>query len=428
MGVAVGGSGGLYLVGETLGTLPGQTHAGNWDVFVVKLSPGETVPPNTPTTADAGRPYAITEDGGLTLDASASSDPDGDTLTYSWDVNGDVTFGDAIGVTPTLTWGQLGALGIGDGPNTHAVRVRVSDGTGNVVASEPTTLVVTNVAPTATLTNDGPVLDGEPATVQFIDAYDHSAADLATLRYAFALDPAALETVTYATAGTNPSAVFTFAEGGIHTVYGRVIDKDGGYSQYSTAIEVIALQPAIGGFVVNAGAAQRSNVERVEVRFNRATNVPDLIASGAIVDSVQLFGTNRIILDARHFQYHAATTTLIVDLTVDGFGGSRATLLGDGRFQLRLDTAAITARGVPGNGLLDDDGEADGWASRDFHRLEGDYDGDGVVSLLDRSLFLAHYGIRVGQGAYDFIHDLDGDGVVGLADYPRRSKRIGRRV
>ena len=37
------------------------------------------------------------------LNGSASTDPDGDALTYSWDIDGNGTFGDATGKTPTVT-------------------------------------------------------------------------------------------------------------------------------------------------------------------------------------------------------------------------------------------------------------------------------------------------------------------------------------
>ena len=58
----------------------------------------------------------------LALDASHTADPDGDPLTYSWDINGDGVFGDATGAKPTLTWAQLEALGIVNGPSSFAVQ------------------------------------------------------------------------------------------------------------------------------------------------------------------------------------------------------------------------------------------------------------------------------------------------------------------
>ena len=103
---------------------------------------------NQPPSANAGGPYMIAEGDSLSLNAAGSTDPDHDPLTYSWDVNGDGVFGDASGVIPTLTWAQLQALGINDGPRTVSnLRVRIDDGHAHVVDSPVTTLTVTNVAP-----------------------------------------------------------------------------------------------------------------------------------------------------------------------------------------------------------------------------------------------------------------------------------------
>src|SRR5262249_3465959 len=104
-----------------------------------------SVSANSPPTPSAGGPYAINEGDGLTLNATASLDPDGDLLSYSWDVNGEGVFGDATGVTPILAWQQLQTPGIHDGPASFAVRVRVNDGQGPDVTSGPASLMVQNV-------------------------------------------------------------------------------------------------------------------------------------------------------------------------------------------------------------------------------------------------------------------------------------------
>ncbi|MGZ4147798.1 MAG: PKD domain-containing protein [Actinomycetota bacterium] len=58
----------------------------------------------------------------VTLNASGSTDPNGDALRYSWDLNGDKTYGDATGAIQTRTFTS---------PGTFRVGVRVSDPGGS---------------------------------------------------------------------------------------------------------------------------------------------------------------------------------------------------------------------------------------------------------------------------------------------------------
>lgn len=218
-------------------------------------------------------------------------------------------------------------------------------------------------------------------------------------------------------------------------------DGDGSDLDGTPGVDGVASHPDTRGPVVpileaasqavDDGTAQRSNIASYTLTFNQGTVLPSLIESGAIVDAVRIVDVateTAIPLAASRYRYDAPSFTLTIDLTADGFGGSPATMLADGRYQLRLDTAAITGAGDPSNALWDDDGMRDATLRRDFHRLEGDFDGDAVVSLADRSILMARVGARVGQPTYAVSCDLNGDGVISLADYLLWTRRIGRRV
>ena len=94
---------------------------------------------NLPPVANAGPDVQTPEGTDLTLDGSASFDPEGKPLTYSWDLDGDGICDDSSGTArPTFT--QVGNDG------TTVVKVCVADEAG--MTDEDTAVVtVTNVAP-----------------------------------------------------------------------------------------------------------------------------------------------------------------------------------------------------------------------------------------------------------------------------------------
>jgi glucose/arabinose dehydrogenase len=99
-----------------------------------------------PVARETATPTSGTAPLTVQFDATGSSDPDGDPLSYSWDLNGDGVYGDATTARPTYTYA---ASGIFD------TSVRVSDGRGGV-ATDHVTITVGLAPPKPTITAPAP--------------------------------------------------------------------------------------------------------------------------------------------------------------------------------------------------------------------------------------------------------------------------------
>ena len=122
----------------------------------------------------------------------------------------------------------------------YAFSYTVSDVAGNV-GSDTVVVTATNVPPTATdMINSGPVTKASPVTVSLPGGWDVSEADMAAgLHYFFSTSESARDAATYDTAGTADSQQFTFSNSGSYTVFGRILDKDNGYTDYQTNVMVV---------------------------------------------------------------------------------------------------------------------------------------------------------------------------------------------
>jgi PKD repeat protein len=185
-------------------------------------------------TATFGGPSSVNEGTSTAKVTFTSSTGGSGGYTYSYDFNNDGNFEITGSSTASAT---IPESYVDDGPSTRVVHGRITDSLGGYT-DYTTSITVTNVAPTATFSNTGPVNIGTAVTVKFTNPSDPSTADTnAGFHYSFAQSQNALAT-TYAGAGTGTSANYTYNASGTYTVYGRIFDKDNGSTDYTTQVTV----------------------------------------------------------------------------------------------------------------------------------------------------------------------------------------------
>jgi len=138
---SVGPDGAFYITQRRI-TYDNGARGGGWSLVRLSRPGGFSTPPgvpsNKPPVADAGTVQAVECSGAssadVTLDGSASTDPDGDALTYAWSWAG----GLATGVSPIVS------LPLG----TTVVTLTVADPDGETDTATVSIIVQDNTAPT----------------------------------------------------------------------------------------------------------------------------------------------------------------------------------------------------------------------------------------------------------------------------------------
>ncbi len=194
--------------------------------------------PNTPPTADAGP--AVTGQVGtpVQFNGSASSDPEGDALSYQWD------FGDGMagtGVMPTNSYGQCGL---------YNVTLTVQDNIG-LSGTATTTANIASTGTTAPVANAGGDTAGN---------YSGSAGSNIAFDGSASADPDC-DIVSYAwnfgdgNTGTGATILHSYTTAGSYVVTLTVTDNDGLTASASATVTVVDTGPLDGAALYDTNCA-----------------------------------------------------------------------------------------------------------------------------------------------------------------------------
>jgi PKD repeat protein len=160
---------------------------------------GANNPPNAVATAS---PTSGSAPLTVRFNGSGSSDPDGDAISYAWDLDGDGAYDDSTAANPSFTYSTAG---------TYTTRLRVTDARGASSLSTPITITVgaANSAPT-------PVIDTPASSLTWAVGDTISFSGHATDAQDGTLPPSALSwsvLIRHCTSGCHTHLIQTFNDG-----------------------------------------------------------------------------------------------------------------------------------------------------------------------------------------------------------------------
>ena len=201
---------------------------------------GLNLNPTAPPVANAGGPYPGSEGTAVNFNGTGSSDPNGQTLTYSWD------FGDgsavSSGVAPSHTYLDNGiytvTLTVSNGITTSTAAAAIANianvrpAVGAIAAPASPVQINTNMTVTAGFTDQG-VVDTHTAVINWGDGTSSAG------------------TVTETSGSGSVGGTHAYNAAGVYTVTLTVTDKDAGTAE-SVFEFVVVFDPA-AGFVTGGG-------------------------------------------------------------------------------------------------------------------------------------------------------------------------------
>ncbi len=359
-----------------------------------------TAPTNAAPAPGVISGNALVNEGGSGTYTSDAADADGDALSYTWSVtSGNAAVGSGQGTSSV-------GLNFGDGPSTVVLHLDVNDGHGHIVSPPDRTISVANVVPTATFGNNGPVNEGAELTVAFTGQVDPSSVDVsAGLRYSYSCSNNPAQLTSYASASTSLSTTCTFQDNGTFPVLGRIIDKDGGFTDYTTNVVVNNVAPSLSNVLatpatVNEGGSTTLTGNITDPGTLDAFTLSINWGDGSATETVTLpagsasFSVPHTFVDDNPTATSSDAHTVSVTVTDDDAGAdTESTQVTVNNVAPTVDAGAATATADEGtpfarSGSFTDPGTGDTWtATVDYG------DGTGVQALTlngDKTFNLNH--------------------------------------
>lgn len=215
-------SSGLTALGDTelIPSDPGLDTAGDTDP-PIDTDDTDPVPlPNTAPNADAGPDQTGLVGGVIELDASGSSDPDGDELSYLWSMQSapPAWAGNVINDT------RVDAQFFANQPGTYVVELEVDDGQTTATDTLTVTVDQPNNVPVANAGADQYVQEGDTVQLNGSNSYDP---DSDPLQYWWTIIDGPVGSGATLSSPSSPLPTFVAGAAGVYSIELIVTDTDG---------------------------------------------------------------------------------------------------------------------------------------------------------------------------------------------------------
>jgi uncharacterized repeat protein (TIGR01451 family) len=200
---------------------------------------------DVPPSVDAGADQTVNQNSSVSFSGTATA-PGGaaNISSTAWDFDYD---GNTFVADPSAN-GSLSPTHVYTTPGTYLVALQATDITG-ATSLAIAFVTVTDVPPTATITHSGPTAEGSPVTFTVSNLQDQTPGDTPTI-LADWTGSGSFEEMTSDEITTNPDGSLSFShaydqaspQGGYTTVI-RLLDGNGGYTDYSQSVVVNAVTP-----------------------------------------------------------------------------------------------------------------------------------------------------------------------------------------